>query len=165
MQRRQFLVRLWGTGAGLVAAAGAWTTWDLLRPLSTGGFGGVIRTIPPESVPTTGVIEVPAAKAYLVDIGGTTLALSEKCTHLGCRVPFCDSSGQFECPCHGSVFNRAGEYRSGPAPRGLDRYPVDVSTEDGLLYINTGDLITGPPAGVETINEPKAGPSCSSEGA
>ncbi len=164
MQRRQFLTRLWGVGGVLVGAAAGLTTWDLLRPLSTGGFGGLIRTIAPEAVPATGVVEVAAAKAYLADIEGTVVAISEKCTHLGCRVPFCDSSGQFECPCHGSVFNRAGEYRSGPAPRGLDRYPIEVDVDTGLIYVDTGDLITGPANGVETIDEPATGPSCASEG-
>ncbi len=163
MQRRQFLVRLWGTGAGLLGAAGAWTTWDLLRPLSSGGFGGKIRTVAPEAVPDTGVVEVTAARSYLTKIDGTIVAISEKCTHLGCRVPFCDSSGQFECPCHGSVFNRAGEFRAGPAPRGLDRYPIEVAA-DGLIYIDTGALETGPANGTETIDEPATGPSCASEG-
>ncbi len=164
MQRRQFLARLWGVGGVLVAGAAGLTTWDLLRPLSTGGFGGLIRTIAPEAVPATGVVEVPAAKAYLADIKGTVVAISEKCTHLGCRVPFCDSSGQFECPCHGSYFNRAGEYRAGPAPRGLDRYPTTIDDESGLIYIDTGDLISGAPVGTETIDEPPTGPICASEG-
>ena len=69
--------------------------------------------MPPEAVPETGAIEVPQARAYLVRIEGEIHALSEKCTHLGCRVPFCNTSSQFECPCHGSVFNRAGDYRVG----------------------------------------------------
>ena len=62
MKRRQFLARLWQAGGALVAAAGAWTTWDLLRPLPTAGFGGLVRSIKPEVVPEEGVIEVPAAR-------------------------------------------------------------------------------------------------------
>lgn len=161
MQRRQFLSRLWGVGGLLMAGAAGLTTWDLLRPLATGGFGGLIRTIAPEAVPETGVVEIPAAKAYLANIEGTTVALSEKCPHLGCRVPFCDSSGQFECPCHGSTFNRAGEFRGGPSPRGLDRYPTTVDPDNGLIYVDTGELITGPAVGIETIDEPITGPQCS----
>lgn len=163
MERRNFLVRAWVAGAGLVAAAGAWTTWDLLRPLPATGFGGVVRAIPPESVPEIGVVEVPAARAYLTRLNGEIVALSEKCTHLGCRVPFCESSGQFECPCHGSVFNRVGDYLAGPAPRGMDRYPVDVG-EDGLLRIDTGVTENGPEPGVLNVDEPAAGPSCAAEG-
>jgi cytochrome b6-f complex iron-sulfur subunit len=159
IRRREFLSNAWKWGLGLIGAAGAWTTWDLLQPTDTGGFGGLVRTISPDAVPDTGVVEVPAARAYLVRIGGELLALSEKCTHLGCRVPFCASSGEFECPCHGSVFNRAGEYRAGPAPRGLDRYPVEIG-EDGLVYIDTADKVNGPPPGPESIDEPVSGPKC-----
>jgi len=162
LERRHFLTRLWQGGAALIAGAGLWTTWDLLRPGETKGFGGEVRSFPPDAVPETGILEVPAARSYLVDVNGETVALSQKCTHLGCRVPFCESSGQFECPCHGSVFNRAGEYRAGPAPRGMDRHPTSVG-EDGLIYIDTGTTIEGPPPGTETIDEPPKGPSCATE--
>lgn len=161
--RRHFLARLWQTGAALVVGAGAWTSWDFLRPGEAKGFGGKIRTLPPEAVGETGVVVVPGARSYLVRINGEVRALSQKCTHLGCRVPFCDSSGQFECPCHGSVFNRAGEFRAGPAPRGMDQYPVELG-EDGLLYIDTGSVVQGPAPGGESIDEPPTGPSCTEGG-
>lgn len=162
MQRRQFLNKVWGLGIALVGVAGLWTSWDLLRPGAAKGFGGKVRALPPDAIPDTGAIEVPAARSYLVNIDGEVRALSQKCTHLGCRVPFCDSSGQFECPCHGSVFNRAGEFRTGPAPRGMDQHPVEVG-DDGLLYIDTGTVIEGPAKGAESIDEPPTGPSCATE--
>lgn len=163
VDRRAFLGKAWVFGAGLIGAAGAWTTWDLLQPLESIGFGGKVRTVPPEAVSESGAIEVLAAKSFLVKIEGEVVALSEKCTHLGCRVPFCESSGQFECPCHGSVFNRAGDLLSGPSPRGMDRHPVEIG-DDGLIYVDTGTKLDGPPLGTETIDEPSTGPSCASEG-
>ncbi len=163
LKRRQFLVKLWQLGGSLIAAAGAWTTWDLLQPLPTSGFGGKVRSILPDSVPDSGIVEVPAARAYLTRINGEVVAIAEKCTHLGCRVPFCESSGQFECPCHGSVFNRAGDYVAGPAPRGMDRYPTEVG-DDGLLYIDTGSKVDGPEPGSFQIDEPATGPACAAEG-
>ncbi len=162
LTRRKFLGKIWRAGAALIAAAGAWTTWDLLQPLATSGFGGKVRTIPPEAVPDTGVTEVLAAKSHLVKIDGELIALSEKCTHLGCRVPYCESSNRFECPCHGSVFNRAGEVLSGPSPRGLDRHPIEIR-EDGLVYIDTGTKTDGASPGTETIDEPSPGPACTTE--
>lgn len=153
---------MWQAGLGFVAAAGAWTSWDLLRPGETTGFGGKVRAIPPESLTDSGVIDIPAARSYLVKVNGTTRALSQKCTHLGCRVTYCESSGEFECPCHGSIFNRAGEFRSGPAPRGMDEHPVEVGG-DGLLYIDTGSVQDGPGPGDETIDEPRRGPTCATE--
>jgi cytochrome b6-f complex iron-sulfur subunit len=163
IERREMLGRAWNLGAGLVGAAGVWTTWDVLQPLPTAGFGGQVRAGASETVPESGVLEVRAAKAYLVRLDDEIVALSEKCTHLGCRVAFCDPSNRFECPCHGSVFNRAGELLAGPSPRGLDRYPVETG-DDGLLYIDTGTLEDGPPPGTETIDEPTTGDSCAPEG-
>ena len=47
------------------------------------------------------------------------LALYQKCVHLGCRVPWCQSSQWFECPCHGSQYDSSGRIRQGPAPANL----------------------------------------------
>ena len=76
-------------------------------------------------------------------------------------VPWCDSSGQFECPCHGSVFNRLGEYRRGPAPRGMDRLAVEVV--DGVALVDVGTVTLGDPPSVESIDEPPKGPECLEE--
>ena len=159
MKRREFLSGLWVAGLGLVAVAAAWTSWDLLRPGEARGFGGNIRALPPEAVTKGAVIEVAAARSYLTDVLDETRALSWKCPHLGCKVSFCDSSGQFECPCHGSVFNRAGDLLAGPSPRGMDEHPLEVG-DDGLFYIDTGVVVDGAPPGTETIDEPAKGPSC-----
>ena len=158
IDRRGFLSRAWKTSLAAIAGAGAWTTWDALKPRLPAGFGSKIKTVSPDAVPDNTVIEVPQARAYLTKVNGEVVAFSEVCSHLGCRVPFCDSSGQFECPCHGSVFNRGGDFISGPAPRGMDQYGVEIV--DGVVEINTEDFITGPPPGTETIIEPPKGPSC-----
>lgn len=156
--RRAFLSRMWKVGATLMSVAGVWTTWDILRPAPSASQSGPVRTIPAAAVPGTGVIEIAAARAYLTKAGDEVVALSWKCPHLGCRVPWCDSAEEFECPCHGSIFNRVGEYREGPAPRGMDRFAV--TTVDGVLAIDPSTVITGPAPGKETIDEPPAGPRC-----
>src|SRR6266513_4580219 len=76
------------------------------------------------------------------------VALYRKCVHLGCSVPFCDTSKWFECPCHGSKYSINGEYRSGPAPRSLDRFRVDIV--GGKIVVDTSQVITGPPRGTVT---------------
>lgn len=161
--RRELLSRVWRGAAGLVAAAGAWTSWDLLRP-SSASAAGPIRTVSPEAVPSAGVLEISEIRGYLTKIDDQVVALSWRCPHLGCKVPWCESSSQFECPCHGSVFNRAGEYRRGPAPRGMDRF--GLSAADGAVVVETGTVTNGAPPGHETIDEPPTGPECleSSEG-
>ena len=161
VNRREFLNNLWKWGFALVGAAGLWTTWDLIQPLASTGFGGKVRGVSADAVPEGGVIAIPAARAYLVKLDNEIFALSETCSHLGCRVPYCATSGQFECPCHGSVFNRKGEFLTGPAPRGMDLYPIEI--EDGLVIIDTAEAELGPPPGVITFDEPPLGPNCAQE--
>ncbi len=155
--RREALTRMWQGAVGLVAAAGAWTTWDLLTPANASS-GGPVRTVPVEDVPDVGVLEVPAMSGYLTKVDGEVVALRWKCPHLACKVPWCESSGQFECPCHGSVFNRVGEYRRGPSPRSMDSYAYTV--EGGVIVVDTGAITNGDPPGDETIDEPPLGPEC-----
>ena len=90
------------------------------------------------------------------------VALFQKCPHLGCRVPECLTSQWFECPCHGSKYNRVGEKRGGPAPRGMDRFAMAVSA-DGTLSVNTGNVIQGPAIGVNTTGQEAEGPNCIGE--
>ena len=86
------------------------------------------------------------------------VALYQKCPHLGCRVPWCKSSQWFECPCHGSKYNRVGEKKGGPAPRGMDRFAFTV--EDGVLVVDTKQVFQGPPIGTNTTGQEQEGPHC-----
>ncbi len=86
------------------------------------------------------------------------MALYQRCVHLGCRVPFCVQSQWFECPCHGSKYNEAGEYELGPAPTGLQRFKISLSGKD--LMVDTSQILDGPTRGTDTIHEPQQGPFC-----
>ncbi len=86
------------------------------------------------------------------------VALYQKCPHLGCRVPWCGTSQWFECPCHGSQYNRVGEKKGGPAPRGMDRFAMEV--DGGTLTVDTGTVIQGPPIGTNTTGQEAEGPHC-----
>ena len=92
-------------------------------------------------------------------LDGGIVALYQKCPHLGCRVPECVTSQWFECPCHGSKYNQVGEKRGGPAPRGMDRFAVEIGA-DGSLTVDTGTIIQGPPIGTNTTGQEAEGPSC-----
>lgn len=102
----------------------------------------------------------PKAKQYLEEGVATQglLALYQRCPHLGCRVPFCATSQWFECPCHGSKYNRAGEYKLGPAPRGLDRFPITI--DKGIATVDTGLIVTGPARGTNTTGQEAEGAFC-----
>jgi cytochrome b6-f complex iron-sulfur subunit len=87
------------------------------------------------------------------------VALYQRCVHLGCRVPWCQSSQWFECPCHGSKYNRVGEKTAGPAPRGLDSFRLTVSG-GGTVSVDTGVIYNGPPIGTDTTGQQQEGPFC-----
>ena len=86
------------------------------------------------------------------------VALYQKCPHLGCRVPTCATSQWFECPCHGSQFNRVGEKKGGPSPRGMDRFAVSIN--NGNVVIDTGAVFGGPAIGTNTTGQEAEGPHC-----
>jgi cytochrome b6-f complex iron-sulfur subunit len=70
---------------------------------------------------------------------GGFLALSRKCTHLGCTVAWESEKKIFLCPCHASAFDMTGEVISPPAPRALDLYPVVI--ENDMVMVDTGNRI------------------------
>jgi cytochrome b6-f complex iron-sulfur subunit len=102
--------------------------------------------------------KVPQYQPVLPGMEEGIIALYQKCVHLGCKVPWCQTSQWFECPCHGSKYNRVGEKQGGPAPRGLDHFVVTVSGEK--LTIDTGIVIVGPPIGTDTTGQGAEGPPC-----
>jgi Rieske Fe-S protein len=72
----------------------------------------------------------------LTENGRDYVAMSNICTHLGCRVRWITEEGQFFCPCHNAVFDKNGEVVSGPPPRPLNRFEVKV--EDDQIYVLGG---------------------------
>ena len=98
----------------------------------------------------------PAAVLPSMEAG--IVALYQKCPHLGCRVPSCATSQWFECPCHGSQYNSAGEKKGGPAPRGMDRFATSVT--GGVLTVDTGQIFQGPAIGTNTTGQEAEGPHC-----
>ena len=72
----------------------------------------------------------------LTENGRDYIAMSNICTHLGCRVRWITEDEDFFCPCHNGVFDKEGKVVAGPPPRPLDRYEVKV--EDDQLYVLGG---------------------------
>ncbi len=76
------------------------------------------------------------------------LALWRKCPHLGCgvewhpEVEFAGSKSWFQCPCHGSTYNKAGIRVYGPAPRPMDTFAIRFD-EQRRLVIDTGNITLG----------------------
>ena len=97
--------------------------------------------------------------AIVDDEHGLMAVNSQSCPHLGCGVPWCQASQWFECPCHGSRYNRYGEWTGGPAPRGLDRY-VSFIDDDGQFVVALSQELTGPARTANALEQPPEGPSC-----
>ncbi|MEA2517655.1 MAG: cytochrome b6-f complex iron-sulfur subunit, partial [Actinomycetota bacterium] len=170
VSRRQFLNRAWTASFSAFLGFFGMGTLSFLWPKLTGGFGTKITAGDYEDIlskvgPDGGFtpLFIPEGRFYLtyyegtgdapvyvaVDAVNTKLqALYRKCVHLGCSPPFCPTSKLFECPCHGSKYRLHGEYYAGPAPRGLDRFPVTI--EGGKVIVDTGSLQEGPPRGSST---------------
>lgn len=72
----------------------------------------------------------------LTENGRDYIAMSNICTHLGCRVRWITDQEQFFCPCHNAGFKKDGSVASGPPPRPLDQYQVKV--EDEQLFVLGG---------------------------
>ena len=70
--------------------------------------------------------------------------LYQRCPHLGCKPNFCTTNYWFECPCHGSRYDRLGTkvQELGPAPRSLDRFAHTI--EAGILTVDTSKINLGP---------------------
>ncbi len=158
LSRRKLLRNGWRAGTGLLASAAAWTTWELLRPLASSAAGGKLKVGSAADFQAGTATYVREGRFWLANANGHLFALSQKCPHLGCRVPFCESSGRFECPCHGSVFDIGGEWIEGPSPRGMDRFTVSV--EGDTLMVDTEKRLTGPDRGAKAFLTPSKGPSC-----
>jgi cytochrome b6-f complex iron-sulfur subunit len=189
VSRRQFFnratVTLMSAGIGAFAAA-AFVAF--LWPSGTGGFGGDVTVGKIDNVKAgikqnNGFFYVPEARSWVTEYPAEALplaetvypesvlvimrqglvVLSQKCPHLGCRIPECATSQWFECQCHGSQYNRAGEKKAGPAPRGMDHHPASVSAS-GDVVIDTGSLVPGAPIGTNTTGQEAEGPHCTSGG-
>ena len=73
-------------------------------------------------------------------------------------MPSCATSQWFECGCYGSQYNRVGEKKGGPAPRGMDRFAMEVGGDQ--FTVDTGTIIQGPPIGTNTTGQEAEGPHC-----
>ena len=83
------------------------------------------------------IVNVTEISAYVyTENGRDFVAMSNICTHLGCRVRWISEQKQFFCPCHNAIFDQEGEVVTGPPPRPLDRYETKV--DDDQIYILEG---------------------------
>jgi len=140
--RRDFLKVAWGLVGGVAALEFGGLTLAYLQPrLAEGEFGGLIAAGLVDDFPPGSVTHIANGRFYLSRLSdGGFLALYQRCTHLGCNVPWDQTQGRFVCPCHSSQFDERGEVLNPPAPRAKDVFSVKV--EDGMVMVDTSTPIT-----------------------
>ncbi len=174
LSRRQLMRTALGTGIGLWLLEISAGTIGFVWPNLSGGFGGKlpIGTLDEVKIQNASLPIAEGFPAYfafarsfviLMDTSqqrfipgedvtgdGTALnvrALYQRCPHLGCKPNPCQKNFWFECPCHGSRYDRLGIKAAGaqygPAPRSMDRFSIAVGP-DGALVVNTGKITLGP---------------------
>jgi cytochrome b6-f complex iron-sulfur subunit len=140
VSRRQFLGIAWLAAGFVFVGETLAALFQFIQPVVAGGFGGVVKAGTLEEFPPGSITLVKEGRFYLSRLDdGSFIALWQRCTHLGCSVPWAEDEDLFHCPCHGSLYNKVGEVAGGPAPRPLDYFPVTI--EGGEVFVNTEEAL------------------------
>lgn len=135
MKRRSFVDLFLGGSLLATIAAFVYPVVRYILPSRSGG-GGVQNSIvaakagdlPPNAAR---VFKFGSTTAILVNTPeGKLVALSAVCTHLTCTVRFDPDTETLFCPCHNGRFDLGGNVLSGPPPRPLETYAVEVAGAD-----------------------------------
>lgn len=141
--RRSFLNKLWLLLGGLALAELIAMVFAYFKPLKpeaqNEGKDKLVTAGPVENFEPGTVSAFVAGKFYLARLeDGGFLAMSRRCTHLSCTVPWVSAENKFICPCHSSEFDIRGEVANPPAPRALDLYRIDI--RNNILTVDTAKL-------------------------
>lgn len=137
VSRRGFLDYLLGGALAVSALAVLGAVGAFLWPTRTTATGELGK------VEVSSESDLPVGKGKVVPIKGTSaivihtragfVAFSAVCTHEYCLVKWDEARQQIVCPCHGAIFDSSGNVLSGPAPRPLPVFPVEVL--NGRIYL------------------------------
>ncbi len=72
-------------------------------------------------------------------VDGKFRAFSATCTHLDCIVQYDQKAGDIWCACHGGRYSLTGKNISGPPPRPLTPYAVNILPDSEEILITTGE--------------------------
>jgi Rieske Fe-S protein len=143
VNRRDFFNKAW-KGLGILAAI------EILGVSAAYMFSGKSKNISaPKQLLEAGPVDSFAPGSVSAFMGGRFylarqqdggfIALSLRCTHLGCSVTWEKGKNRFVCPCHSSAFEITGEVLNPPAARALDYYPILI--ENGMVKVDIGTII------------------------
>ena len=133
--RRTFIDVLLTVGFVSTAAAIAYPVARYLVPPDAGeaSASSVVAGKSAALKPNSGLIFPFGTKPAIVvrTAEGELHALTAVCTHLECTVQFKADTAQLWCACHNGLYDLAGNVVSGPPPRGLEAFTVNLRGEPG----------------------------------
>jgi cytochrome b6-f complex iron-sulfur subunit len=131
--RRRFLDALLTVGFVSTAAAIAYPVGRYLVPPDSGEpvtesvVAGRARALRPNSAAIFKFGSKPGIVVRTAD--GELRAFSAVCSHLDCTVQFKSDTSQLWCACHNGTYDLGGNVVSGPPPRGLEKFVVNLRGE------------------------------------
>ena len=139
--RRSFLV--WAAGASLGASAvfiGATALQAMMPPRrsidgTTKAGRLAVSRLSDLQVGRPRLAQYGETSVFVVKTSNSKVAVFDAaCPHLGCALRFNETSGHFDCPCHGSSFNLGGVRLVGPAVRNMTAAVSDIV--DGQVVVS-----------------------------
>src|SRR6266545_804410 len=128
--RRRFVEVLLGGGFLATAAAFIYPVFRYLVPPKAPDLGGdaVVAGRVGELRPNSGkIFRFGNHPGLLIrTVSGEYRAMSATCTHLSCTVQYRDDLREIWCACHNGKYNLDGRNISGPPPRPLEAFEVQV---------------------------------------
>jgi len=131
--RRKFLDALLTVGFVSTAAAIAYPVSRFLIPPVSGepatqsASAGRVAALRPNSAAIFKFGSKPGIVVKTAE--GEIRAFTAVCTHLDCTVQFKDDTSQLWCACHNGTYDLGGNVISGPPPRGLEQFVVNLRGE------------------------------------
>ena len=132
--RRGFVEMLLGAGFLATAAAFIYPVLRYFVPPKTADLGGdsVVAAKVGDLKPNSGKIFRFGSRPGLLILtaNGEYKAMSAVCTHLSCTVQYRPDMNEVWCACHNGKYGLDGRNISGPPPRPLQAFDVQVRGEE-----------------------------------
>ncbi|MBI5042533.1 MAG: ubiquinol-cytochrome c reductase iron-sulfur subunit [Nitrospirae bacterium] len=143
ISRRKFFLFFGWLGLLSSLATSAWGAVRYMFPNVLYEPSTIFKIGKPSDYPPNSVTFVPDQRLFVVrgkDGFEGIRIISSVCTHMNCTPKWVGAKNQWECPCHGSIFNLKGEVTAGPAPKPLPWYKTTLAS-DGRLLVDSKDFV------------------------
>lgn len=146
MNRRHFLNSLLGIGVLGAAVSAFIPVLRYLQPLPKAVGNAIVRLTRTQLAALHGktrstILRADTKKVIVFDDDSSRVrALNAVCTHEGCTVQYLPGESVIWCACHNGRYDLDGRVISGPPPKPLEQYAVDVD-KSGDISVDTGRAI------------------------